>query len=227
MKVRFAVGSPQGAHSSVWRLWRHTNPARFDVFLATRAIAGAMKISFHESGEIRDAFSQQYHVKHFDPARPRRRERAVWDRKPYSAGGIARVYQVCIPHSELRPGPLGKGLKETDVQWIPPSESRNATFIEFMMIQAGRDSVELRGFEAAPLGPLARWFLPNGEHFLAVARYADLDDIGKAHIRAAVAKMTHAGAPIDDIPGSLRVILTTEPKDGMGITVETAWPCTV
>lgn len=226
MKVRFAVGTPVGPRSSIWSLWRHTNRKKSDVFLAPRSMGGALKVSFHQSGENRDAFTREYQLQRTgSEGGGSSRVRTTWMRAPFSSGGLSRLYQVCIPHSELRAWPLERGLTVEDVRWIPASPQRAATFIELMITQPGRTVLELKNVEAATEGPLAHWYLPTGENFLAIPRYGDLDDVTKGHIAAAVARIP---ASIDRTPSpGIRLNLTTEPKNGVSVTVETAWPCTV
>ena len=134
MEARFALGSPMGPRSAVWKVWRHTNRRKADVFLAARSLASAVKISFHESGEVRDAFTSEFQVQRRtqDPTAAQR-ERLVWTRASYAESGIARLYQVCIPHSELRNWPLDDDLTPDDVSWIPIAEPWNATFVEFIL----------------------------------------------------------------------------------------------
>jgi len=226
VKARFAVGTPTGPRSSVWTVWCHTNRAKADVFLAPRAMAGALKISFHQSGENRDAFTREYQLQHANEGPvASNRARAVWHRAEYSEGGVSRLYQVCFPHSELRTWTLEDDLVSGDVRWIPASAHRDATFVEFLLTQPGRDEIEFRHLEAATDGPLAHWYLPTGENFLVVPRYGDLDQVAKQHI-AVAANRVPDGVDRTPVP-SIRLNLTMEPVKGLGVTVETAWPCTV
>lgn len=43
--IRFAVGEPGGARSSVWRVWM--NDRRDDVYIAARSLASEVKVSLH------------------------------------------------------------------------------------------------------------------------------------------------------------------------------------
>ena len=56
--VRFAVGDPDGPQSPIWLLWTSRNTS--DVFLAASIIADQAKVTFHESGRWRKAFTEKY-----------------------------------------------------------------------------------------------------------------------------------------------------------------------
>ena len=49
--LRFAVGTPSAARSSVWRLWVNQD----DVYLGQRATTQFLKVSLHASGDWRIA----------------------------------------------------------------------------------------------------------------------------------------------------------------------------
>lgn len=228
MKIRFAVGAPDGPRSAVWTAWRHTNRRLSDVFLAPRSLAGTLKISFHESGQIRDAFTAEYFVQHagLAAALPTR-ARVVWERQSYSEAGAVRIYQVCIPHSELRSWPLEAGLAPTDISWIPVSAAYQCTCIEIVITRPGLENLELKQFQAATHGPLAHWYLPSGENFLVLPRFANLEPSVVSGIRAAVARILPVPTGGQTPAEALRLNLVMAPNAGVGATFETAWPCTV
>jgi hypothetical protein len=56
--ARFGVGSADGPRSAVWRLW--TGKGTSDVYVAARTLGGNLKVSLHESGVWRYAFTKEY-----------------------------------------------------------------------------------------------------------------------------------------------------------------------
>jgi len=227
MVVRFAVGGPGEPRSSVWRLWRHTNVAKSDVFLAPRTLAGSVKISFHQSGEIRDAFTKQFQLQHAG-AGAQGRARVKWQRKTFSTEtGAIQLYRVVFPHSELRLRPIEERMDEDSVVWIPPSAKANATFVELIVTRPGLTALEIHNFVPALDGPLAHWMLPNGENFIAIARVSQLEAETIAQIQGEIDKIpTEVASPFT--PGvGLRLKLALDPLDGVGTTIETAWPSTL
>jgi hypothetical protein len=113
------------------------------------------------------------------------------------------------------------------VVWIPASPSYDATYVELVVTRPGLESIELRRFVPATEGPLAHWFLPNGENFLALPRYAALAPSHRAAIVHAVEQITAKGPVPAETGPSLRTHLITAPLEGLGAAIETAWPCTV
>jgi hypothetical protein len=226
--LRFAVGAHDGPRTAVWRAWRHGNAAKSDVFLAARSLAGVLKISFHESGEIRDAFTSQYQGQLVSSgAAGGGRLRIAWQRSSFLDTGAVRMYQVVFPHTELREWPLEVGLTPDDVRWIPASTDFDTTCVEFVVTKLGLDEIELKGLRPATDGPIAHWFLPSGENFLVLPRYADLEPGLTTSIRAAAGRIAlEAGAKIHQEP-AIRMNLVMNPAQGVGTTIETAWPCTV
>ena len=228
IQTRFAIGSPTGLRSAVWRAWPHTNRAKADVFLAPRSLVKILKLSFHESGEIRDAFTSRFALQTHDPLTPGGgRARLVWKRTDYTSTGVARLYQVCFPHSELRQWPLDPDLNPADVSWIPLREDRDATFVELVLTRPGIEELELLNFEAATTGPVAHWYLPTRENFLILPRTGPLDDAAVQHIRDAVARIPVTDALSSRLTPATRLNLTMEPLLGVGTIVEVAFPCTI
>src|SRR5215211_480335 len=56
--VRFGVGDADGPRSAMWRLW--TQKGTCDVYIAARTLGGVQKVSLHESGVWRFAFTSVY-----------------------------------------------------------------------------------------------------------------------------------------------------------------------
>jgi hypothetical protein len=55
--LRFAVGSPLGPRSRTWRLW--VRKRKNDVYIASRRLAGSVKVSLHEPGPSRFALTRE------------------------------------------------------------------------------------------------------------------------------------------------------------------------
>src|ERR1700731_104232 len=81
--IRFAVAENGETHSTVWRLWVNRN----DLYLAGRAAAGLLKISFHKSGKNRAAQVST------SPRAPL----AAWDRRPAFAPGWTVCFGIVVP----------------------------------------------------------------------------------------------------------------------------------
>lgn len=104
-------------------------PARNDVYVAARNLAGAFKVSLHESGRWRVAFTNPE-----NPLIPEGQDRAVykWQRPDELAHGVTRAFEIGIPATEVAvpPEPI-KHHAET-LWFAPPPKGEAANFDVFL-----------------------------------------------------------------------------------------------
>jgi hypothetical protein len=151
--ARFAVGIEDGPRSAVWRLW--TQKGKSDVYnIAARAQGGHFKVSLHESGEWRFAFTKE-HWKGRASTGGEDRVIERW-RRPPSVEGVTRAFTVIVPSGEIglpRHPLTGKAKKYTkNVTWVPPASEGFATHFVVMYIDPGGPELDEQ----------ARLRLPNG-----------------------------------------------------------------
>ena len=89
--VRFAVGSPGGAQSSVWNLWNNKNKS--DLYIAPRLIARQQKISLHKTGEWHLAFTNDQHLSD--------RFVSKFQKPAEVIPGLTKAYVVIVPSTEV------------------------------------------------------------------------------------------------------------------------------
>jgi hypothetical protein len=142
----------------VWRLWRGKGTS--DVYVAARTLGGVVKVSLHESGEYRYAFTNEYWKSSASRgAGPRVMER--WNRPP-PIQGITPAFTIAVPSDEIRvprlPLPEGTNNKYTkNATWIAPAPPGFST--QFDVLFTGPD-----GPEPVPENRfLDRFVLSNGE----------------------------------------------------------------
>lgn len=132
--LRFAVRSPSGQVSSIWRLWatRHG-----DVYLASRTMAKIEKFSFHKSGICRSAFTNE----HGTPKTMNDRAMFKWKRQPTPATGegkASRVAWVAFPTDYLS----RNADPSVEVSWIEAAAPGGATYVELAFTSESRDFIE-------------------------------------------------------------------------------------
>ncbi len=226
--VRFAVGTADGPRSAVWILWKHTSEEKSDIFVAPRGLASVVKVSLHQSGENFDSFTSEFVNRHQRQVGTRMpRARASWKRTSFETSGVARVYQIIFPHSELRDFPLEAGEKAEAIVWIPPLETSEATSVDILLTRPGLESIQFNEFVPSTPRPLAHWFLPNRQNMMATARAMMLAPHVRGAISDGIHKMHTSGSAPPSWSNSTRVFFTGEPTDGVGSSIEVAWPCTV
>jgi hypothetical protein len=115
-EFRFAVGSPAGPRSTVWKAF--TN--RGDIYLQSRMMGANAKLSFHASGIAQWSFQEDWFRKN-RPDRPlAERHINTWKWTLPSGSTTTHLYRVYIPESELRPIKVSEKLDK--VRWVPAPE---------------------------------------------------------------------------------------------------------
>jgi hypothetical protein len=155
------------------------------------------------------------------------RARTIWQRQDLNQTPVARLAQVCFPHSELRTWPLDNKLDPGSVLWIPISEQATATYVDFLVTRPGLQELEIQNFTPALPEPIAHWLLPSHENFLAVARHDQLPEPVVRMVREAVAKLPAEPSRDSRLGPGARLNLTTDVIASAIAIVETAFPCTV
>lgn len=159
--IRFQVTAPDGRCSDVWRGWSVGN----DVYLAPRVKGGEFKISLHQSGKWRLAFTREY--------AELMRGLGTWDvdrcvealdRPPEHATGFARAVWMYFPDSELRV-PKTAQQKSRAVVQVPGPPSGGIRVVNFIFTTSRSRFTQTDPPPGASWGPeaLAGRRLPNGE----------------------------------------------------------------
>jgi hypothetical protein len=95
--LRWAVGTPDGPRSSIWRLWGNK---KGDVYFSVRSLGGILKASFHRDRRCQVGFTSNYTetaIQRFG-ARSHHWERWVLPEAP-----TVRAVQIVVPANELVP----------------------------------------------------------------------------------------------------------------------------
>jgi hypothetical protein len=170
--LRVIVGTePNGPRSQLWRVW--TGARNSDVYIGARPVAGEVRVSLHESGKWRFAFTEK-HQQGPAPLIGLEEDRAKhkWDRPPEFAPGLTRAFIIIVPASELRapkaPDPLVK-----PAHWLePPPEGHQVEIDLFLSAHPAKDD-SWPGKNAMGTEFLYRQGLPNGEVLYVVSHIAE------------------------------------------------------
>jgi hypothetical protein len=167
-ELRLAVGSATSPQSSIWRIWTNGN----DVYAAVRSMAHIEKLSFHQSGICRNAFTDAYGK----PATLSDRATIKWKRAevpPQGYGRASRVLLLAVPTNFLS---VGRGSIRKPVTWIKPAPAGMATYIEFLFTR--EDALALQWlFAKRGLRTMIDFMpLPNGNNFVVCAHYDRWDE---------------------------------------------------
>ncbi len=197
--VRFAVGDPAGAQSSVWRLW--TSGKHSDVYLAARTVAQDLKISLHESGNWRHAFTSE-HLSGPSPFISPDQDRAVskWQRPPEMAPGVTRAFQILVPGSEVTvpkqlTGGNPPGSQKATV-WVPSAPSGSITYFTVLFTSQATTAATSSwpGRRSMGTGLVSRIGLPNGETVWVVTHEERMSESQRATLarrRVDISRLAH------------------------------------
>ncbi len=198
--IRFTVGTPD-KHAGVWRVW--INPNKSDVYIAERSIADQFKISLHESGDWRQAFTVQ-HIPQLREGQTRviilpgdsaeipsgpttisNRVVSAWERPQDTVPGLIAAFAIVVPHSELRA--LEQALSEKDRQkivFVKPSSTKEATEFTIILATPGQSQVDWPSSDrvGSPIQLIGHAHLANGETVWVFAHGINLNPGIRAHI---------------------------------------------
>ena len=186
MVARFAVGAADGPRSAVWRLW--TGKGTSDVYIAARAHGGDAKVSLHESGDWRFAFTEDFYERR---ASTEAEERAIerWNRPP-SIEGITPAFMVVVPSGEIgvpRHPLTEKAKKYTrNVTWVTPAPEGFAT--HFIVVYTDPGVPEPSEHERF----VDRFKLPNGQTVYILIQEHAISEADKQQLEAARLAITDA-----------------------------------
>lgn len=126
--IRFAVGTPDGARSSTWRVWASSDSS---VFVSTRPIAGHLKVSLHSSGRWRIGFTDPAAAARIG-APPRDRAFDKFTPPPDVVPGVRHGVTVVIPWLAVGLAPHHKP-EEGKIAWLAPLADGHVHIVDLIL----------------------------------------------------------------------------------------------
>ena len=161
-EIRFAVGEPGGSQSAVWLIF--TRGGESDIYVANQYVAGLLKVSLHESGVWRLAFTREYATAlQASGASTLDRAQETWMRPAERVRGWTHAMSIVVPVADLwKPDPPIDLSPE--IKWRPaPLPGMESHFL--ILLERGNGYVDRR-----PTGDVvAVMQLPNGENLWVIA----------------------------------------------------------
>jgi hypothetical protein len=223
--IRFAVGSPTGARSSVWRVWM--NNRRDDVYIAARSLASQLKVSLHPEfwyfGFTKPYAERNAHTlpDGFD------RKRAIWDRPSEFGPGWTRAFSIVVPATEVVTPPAP--YSGSEVVWFDTPDQGEATHFTVLLSKpeaskGRRGFPSLVGFELETEF-VTRLEMSTGEALWVVAHVAPTpsDDAEQfEQVRRAVDPALLRPNLEDDEDFSWRLLIFADSPDGAAHFIDLA-----
>lgn len=124
---RFGIGSLDGVHSSVWRVWSGRNHP--DLYIAPRGTAGKFKVSLHGSGErerhygLTSQWATESKRRGYHNLESRHLEQ--WHGGVSLNPNLSLEYRLFFPTADLRSFDMPDS-ETADVVWLPQAEDGQA-----------------------------------------------------------------------------------------------------
>ena len=207
LDIRFAVRRSDAYQSNIWRAWSW----RSDVYVAMRSMAAIKKISFHELGICRDAFTEQ----HGKPKKLSDREIIRWKRIGTPPRGELRgscVAKIAFPTDFLS---YPREAVSKPINWIDAAPNNGATVVELAFTNELQKDVEAAFRESIGRQLISYSVLPNDERFV-IATYhdewenRDLEIPGEGKVN----NVLFSSNDPNDTGRPIRIVLSPQPNDG-------------
>ncbi len=212
--IRFAVGSPEEAHSAVWNLVTNGN----DVYLFGRQSRRYLKTSLHASGVWRLAWTEESQI-----LTTGTNDRVIsrWRRPPEFRPGWTEGISVIVPWTPIgRHFPAVDAPADKPVQWMRAPAPWDK--VVFTVLFAAPDMSESAWESIRQPGDrnLGRLFLKNGESVWVAVRRGPLEPIEKAEAEKLAGELRIHMAPgssQENIRGATAMIFFDSKENGSPI----------
>lgn len=152
-KLRFGVGNPMGERASVWVIEAGRNTR--DVYLGNRDMMSFQKISLHQSGVWRFAWTEEKAPLFLSAGENRLID--SWSRPPELGAGWTLALRIWVPEEDVATVAKvqGKAKSLKAINWVPRPPPSTAIVFQVVIARPDqgevhlKDSVPLAGFTLA------------------------------------------------------------------------------
>jgi len=150
------------------------------VYLACRALGGALKTSMHQSGKWHISFSNKTFEESVRSTVSKFEDRFIekWPRPADIAPGITLAYRIVTPYSSLTSA-IQDGGKYKNVKWLPSAPESKATEIDILISKADKSINGWPGKNTMGTYFIGSFPLENGDIVWAVYWVIDMPDMSK------------------------------------------------
>ena len=133
--IRFGITDGAGKRSATWKCWTRTGTGKHDIYLACRALGGALKTSLHETGQWRTAYLKSFFDEKVVDPEHKKKGRVVeeWPRPKEIAPGTTLAFRVVTPWSAVRTPYDEKDKDFRHMHWIQNANEGKATEIDIII----------------------------------------------------------------------------------------------
>lgn len=178
--LRFGISDGAGRCASTWKLWTETSGGKCDVYLASRSLGGALKVSLHETGSWHVAYSRRWLTENVADVDPKPADRFIekWPRPPEIAPGFTLALRIVTPWSAVT-GTIDAS-HDADVTWLTNAPEGSATEVAILLSKTPARAAGWPGMRSMGTKLIGSIPLENGETIWAVYRMVAMPDLTNA-----------------------------------------------
>jgi len=170
--VRFGVRSLDGATTDIWKCWTPNGTGKRDVYLTSRPLGHAMKLSLHESRRWHVGFHAVKKDVLFSPeTAPPSRFLGVWDRSGVSAAPSVLAARVCFPWSSPSQPPCDAPV---GTRWLACAGKGEMVEVAIFLVNVPVARDDWPGKSAMGADLVGRIPLDGGGEVIIVSRTAEM-----------------------------------------------------
>ena len=141
--LRFAVRDSNGRTTDIWKCWTKTGTGKRDVYLTSRPLGNALKLSLHDSGQWHIGFDNNRRDQLFSPEQlPPSRFLGKWHRPVAGTSPIVLAARVLFPWNSPSEAQLPA---PPDTVWLPNAPEGLATEIGIFLINVADEVINWPG----------------------------------------------------------------------------------
>jgi hypothetical protein len=158
--IRFGVADSSKRRAASWKCFASVGTGKKDVYVACRGVAGAFKLSLHESGLWHVAFDSRTFPAMFDPTlAPADRFSGTWDRPAPIVEGLTLA---CRIHTPWYATTIQEQALDPKVIWLGPAPSGQSVEVVVFLSELSIDPNSWPGRQSMQTKPVGSFELEGG-----------------------------------------------------------------
>ena len=169
--IRFSVSNQKGFRSATWNCFAQTH--KDDFYLACREFKGAMKVSFHETGEWHVGFDEGFLDKNAPKDSPLLVDRfpSKWQEPKELLPGVRLAFRIIVPEYVIT---VPKKEEKRSLVWIPSPPLGKGVEISIFLTHPEAKVSSWPGANAMGTSLVGKIDLESGKKVWVVYRVIDL-----------------------------------------------------
>ena len=218
-EIRFCIHDGKGNRAATWKCWSPSSSGKNDVYIATRELGGAIKISFHQSGQCHLAYIQKYWEEQVPNEFKNEKGRYIykWEVPEHNEAGCKLLFRVVTPYSSTSV-PF-KYSEYKKMNWVDNCPDGLATEVYFILALPGVTISGWPGNNAMDTKLIGSYELSDGTSLWLVFRDIKIPDL--SHIKGRF-KFYKEKRKRDLVEGNKKILVFGSEPDGSQVIYDCA-----